>query len=49
MMNSYLCRVRFQSDSQAVYEAITTPEGLRGWWTTDCDVSTEVGETHFPF
>src|ERR1700730_7213194 len=42
-MNSYKCRVEFDSNSQSVYEAITKPEGLSGWWTSDCDVSTEVG------
>src|SRR5690242_18533797 len=46
MMTSYQTRVRFQSGPQAVYEALTTPEGLRGWWTIDCDVSTEVGGEH---
>jgi uncharacterized protein YndB with AHSA1/START domain len=34
----------------AVYAALTTSEGLRGWWTQDCDVATEVGGTiHFRF
>lgn len=45
-MNSYQCRVHFQSDAQTVYQAITTPEGLRGWWTVDCDVFPEVGGVH---
>lgn len=27
----------------AVYAAITTAEGLRGWWTGDCDVDTHEG------
>lgn len=29
----------------AVYAALTTPDGLRGWWTQDCDVAAEVGGT----
>lgn len=29
----------------AVYAALTTPAGLRGWWTSDCDVSTAIGGT----
>ncbi len=45
-MNNYQCHVTFKSDSKAVYEAITTPEGLKGWWTTDCDISTEVGDVN---
>ena len=28
-----------------VYAALTTAEGLRGWWTQDCDVATAVGGT----
>lgn len=33
-----------------VYAALTTPEGLRGWWTTDCDVATTLGgESTFRF
>lgn len=27
----------------AVYAALTTPEGLRGWWSEDCEVDTKVG------
>jgi uncharacterized protein YndB with AHSA1/START domain len=27
-----------------VYTALTTVEGLRGWWTTDTEGSSEVGE-----
>ncbi|WLD91774.1 SRPBCC domain-containing protein [Alkalihalobacillus sp. AL-G] len=42
-MNSYSIQVQLKSDVQAVYGAITTPEGIKGWWTTDCRVSTEVG------
>ena len=45
-MNSYQCRVRFAAEPRVVYEAITTPEGLRGWWTVDCDVNPEVGGVH---
>lgn len=34
----------------AVYATLTTPAGLRGWWTRDCDVTTEPGGTlHFRF
>jgi uncharacterized protein YndB with AHSA1/START domain len=28
-----------------VYAALTTPEGLRGWWTQDCQVPTAVGDS----
>jgi Activator of Hsp90 ATPase homolog 1-like protein len=34
----------------AVYAALTTPQGLRGWWTQDGDTATAVGSTiHFRF
>lgn len=31
------------AEPAAVYAALTTPEGLRAWWTQDCDVATQVG------
>ncbi|WP_409348073.1 SRPBCC family protein [Paenibacillus gyeongsangnamensis] len=43
-MNSYECYVDFTAPLSKVYEALTTTEGLRGWWTSDCDVSTQVGQ-----
>jgi uncharacterized protein YndB with AHSA1/START domain len=39
-----------EANPDAVYAALTTPKGLRGWWTQDCDVATEVGgDLHFRF
>ncbi|HEU4965658.1 MAG TPA: SRPBCC domain-containing protein [Bacilli bacterium] len=46
MNQSYQCRVQFQSPPSVVYQALTTPEGLRGWWTTDCEVNPEIGGVH---
>lgn len=43
-MNSYECNIDFTAPPIKVYETLTTPEGLRGWWTKDCDVSTNVGQ-----
>ncbi len=49
-MRDYVCELHFSSDPAAVYKALTSPEGLAGWWTADCDVSPEGGRTiHFPF
>jgi uncharacterized protein YndB with AHSA1/START domain len=31
---------------EEVYRAFTTLEGLRGWWTPDCDVGEKVGDIH---
>ena len=49
-MNHYQQTLFLDADTAAVYAALTTPEGLRGWWTQDCDVETAVGDTiHFRF
>ncbi len=42
-MNHYQTTVNFHSNTEEVYEAITTTEGIKSWWTIDCEVSTEVG------
>lgn len=39
-----------QAPPAALYAALTTPEGLRGWWTQECEVATAVGGIlHFRF
>ncbi|HTP73705.1 MAG TPA: SRPBCC domain-containing protein [Burkholderiaceae bacterium] len=45
-MNHYQHSLRIEATPAAVYAALTTPAGLRGWWTQDCDVAGEVGGTH---
>ena len=37
-------RVTLRAPAGSVYRALTTPDGLRGWWSADADVGTEVGE-----
>ena len=44
-MNHYQQSLVVDATPATVYAALTTPEGLRGWWTDDCDVATVVGET----
>ena len=44
-MNDYKQTIVINADLSAVYAALTTPAGLRGWWTQDCDISTNVGDT----
>lgn len=35
---------------ESVYAALTTIDGLRGWWTQECDGAAGVGQTiHFRF
>lgn len=49
-MSHYQQNLIINATPAAVYAALTTPAGLRGWWTEDCDVSTELGGTiHFRF
>lgn len=42
-MNHYQRCLILEARPAAVYAALTTPAGLRGWWTQDCHVDTEVG------
>jgi uncharacterized protein YndB with AHSA1/START domain len=44
-MSHYQQSLVLEASPDTVYAALTTPEGLRGWWTPDCDVKTEVGST----
>ncbi|HEV7491877.1 MAG TPA: SRPBCC domain-containing protein, partial [Rhodanobacteraceae bacterium] len=49
-MNHHQQNLIINATPAAVYAALTTPAGLSGWWTEDCDVPTEVGSTiHFRF
>ena len=42
-MNHYQQNLVIDAAPAAVYAALTTPAGLCGWWTADCDVPAEVG------
>lgn len=44
-MNSFRHHLTLRASPAAVHAALATPEGVRGWWTEDCDVPTEVGAT----
>ena len=49
-MVDILHRVGVQSSQQAVYEALTSRDGLAGWWTTDTRVENQArGPIHFRF
>ena len=45
-MNHYRKTLVVQAVPADVYAALTTPAGLRGWWTEDCDIAIAVGGTH---
>lgn len=44
-MSHYCQRLDLAASPAVVYAALTTPDGLRGWWTRDCDVSATVGDS----
>ena len=44
-MNNYQQQLTLNASPAAVYAALTTAAGLRGWWTQDCDISTGIGDT----
>jgi uncharacterized protein YndB with AHSA1/START domain len=44
-MSNFQQSLLLEATPAAVYAALTTPAGLRGWWTQDCYVATEIGGT----
>ncbi|MEM7121384.1 MAG: SRPBCC domain-containing protein [Pseudomonadota bacterium] len=42
---SYEADVTLKARPSAVYAALATEDGIKGWWTTDCDVGSAVGDT----
>lgn len=49
-MGRYACEVHLNATAPDIYRAITTPVGLRSWWTATCDVSeTEGSDSTFRF
>jgi len=45
-MNHYRKSLVLEAGPAIVYAALATPEGLRGWWSQDSDIATDVGGTH---
>lgn len=44
-MSHYKQTLVLDAKPAAVYAALTTPNGLSGWWTEQCDVPARAGET----
>lgn len=42
-MSHYRRQMLLAATPDAVYQALTTPHGLRHWWTPTCEVAGEVG------
>lgn len=45
-MDHYQNQLTLAASPSAVYKALTTQEGLRGWWTQTCEVAGAVGGEH---
>ncbi len=43
-MSHYQYNDLIAAPASAVYEALTTLQGIRGWWTTNCEVGSSTGE-----
>ena len=43
MKEIYIC-LKIKAPLNKIYRAVTEKQGLDGWWTTDLDVQTNVGE-----
>src|SRR5262245_19785262 len=43
-MESITTSIDIAASAEKIYRAITTTEGERAWWTTDCEVGKKVGD-----
>jgi uncharacterized protein YndB with AHSA1/START domain len=43
MGDDYRLTIRLRAPIEAVFDALTTPQGLRSWWGTDARVATAAG------
>lgn len=43
-MESITTSIDIAASPEKIYQAITTTEGERAWWTTDCEVGKKVGD-----
>lgn len=49
-MPDILHRIQINAPAERVYEALTTEEGLSGWWTRRATAADKIGEvSHFQF
>jgi uncharacterized protein YndB with AHSA1/START domain len=39
----FTCDIRLAAPVHKVYEALTTPQGLKGWWTATAEIGTAIG------
>jgi uncharacterized protein YndB with AHSA1/START domain len=43
MPTDLIHRIGIAAPAEKIYRAITTEEGIQGWWTTDVNIDTHVG------
>ena len=43
-MDGFHFEVRIAKSSAEVFAALTTKQGIQGWWTPDCDAPSQAGE-----
>src|SRR5438309_8007999 len=43
MATDLLHRIGIAAPAERIYRAITTEEGIKGWWTTDVKMDTQAG------
>lgn len=46
-MSEMLHEIKIAAQPKTVFDALTTTEGLRGWWTRDAEAKPEVGSETF--
>lgn len=44
-MDSYKATLQLNAPAAKVFHALTTQQGIQGWWTTFCEVGTSVGDS----
>jgi uncharacterized protein YndB with AHSA1/START domain len=45
-MQSYSVTTIINTDRAEVFKALTTKEGIAGWWTADCEINSAIGGTN---
>jgi uncharacterized protein YndB with AHSA1/START domain len=43
-MNHYQQSLIVKASPSVIYSVLTTSQGMRSWWTQDCDVGTKIGD-----
>jgi len=44
-MPDIMHRIKIPASSERIYQALTTVDGIRNWWTRDADIDSNIGGT----